>query len=94
MQQPVSKQPTTQQPTPQQPALQHDEALHEVFVDRSECNACSGCCDISPDIFEWDQDMGRPSLKRQFATHDDIREAISLCPRRCITVEGWTEEFY
>lgn len=71
-----------------------DSALHEVFVDRSECNACSGCCDICPEIFEWDDDVGRPSLRRQFATHDEVREAIALCPRRCISVDGWTEEFY
>lgn len=67
---------------------------HEVFIDRSECNACSGCCDMCPDIFEWDDDEGRPCLRRQFATHDEVREAIAFCPRRCISVDGWTEEFY
>jgi ferredoxin len=70
------------------------EMHHEVLIDISGCNACSGCCDICPDIFQWDDDLGRPCLKRQHATHDEVREAISLCPRRCITVEGWTEEFY
>ena len=69
-------------------------ALHEVFIDRSECNACSGCCDICPDVFEWDDAEGRPCLKSQHATHDEVREAIALCPRRCISIEGWTEEFY
>ncbi len=88
------QQPALQQTARQQTASQQEDALHEVLIDRSECNACSGCCDICPDIFEWDEDMGRPSLKRQFATHDEVREAISLCPRRCISVEGWTEEFY
>jgi ferredoxin len=87
-------QPATQQRGTQQSPSEDAATLHEVMVDPSECNACSGCCDICPDIFEWDQDLERPSLKRQFATHDEIREAISLCPRRCITVEGWTEEFY
>ncbi len=87
-------QPAPQQAGTQQPSAQEGATLHEVFVDRSECNACSGCCDICPDIFEWDEDTGRPSLKRQHATHDEVREAISLCPRRCITAEGWTEEFY
>jgi len=87
-------QPATQQPGVQQSPSEEAATLHEVLVDRSECNACSGCCDICPDIFEWDHDTGRPSLKRQFATHDEVREAISLCPRRCITAEGWTEEFY
>ncbi|MHC1699547.1 MAG: ferredoxin [Humidesulfovibrio sp.] len=88
------QQPALQQTARQQTANQQEDALHEVLIDRSECNACSGCCDICPDIFEWDEDMGRPSLKSQFATHDEVREAISLCPRRCISVEGWTEEFY
>ena len=88
------QQPVSQQTEMQQTANQQEDALHEVLIDRSECNACSGCCDICPDIFEWDEDMGRPSLKSQFATHDEVREAISLCPRRCISVEGWTEEFY
>ena len=72
----------------------HNEMHHEVFIDLCGCNACSGCCDICPDIFQWDDDQGRPCLKRQHATHDEVREAIALCPRRCITVEGWTEEFY
>jgi ferredoxin len=87
-------QDTTQQAAAQQTATPQAETLHEVLIDRSECNACSGCCDICPDIFQWDDDLGRPSLKRQHATHDEVREAISLCPRRCITAEGWTEEFY
>ncbi|MDO9630601.1 MAG: ferredoxin [Humidesulfovibrio sp.] len=88
------QQSTAQQTEAQQTSAQEPGTLHEVLVDRSECNACSGCCDICPDIFEWDNDLGCPSLKRQFATHDEVREAISLCPRRCITAEGWTEEFY
>ena len=86
--------PALHQTAPQQSSAEQAATLHEVLVDRSECNACSGCCDICPDIFEWDNDMGRPSLKRQFATHDEVRKAISLCPRRCISAEGWTEEFY
>lgn len=86
--------PATQQTATQQSPADQAAQLHEVLVDRSECNACSGCCDICPDIFEWDDDLGCPSLRRQFATHDEVREAISLCPRRCITAEGWTEEFY
>ncbi|MBU1040325.1 MAG: ferredoxin [Proteobacteria bacterium] len=87
-------QPAAQQTSAQQSPSDEASTLHEVLVDPSECNACSGCCDICPEIFEWDDDLGRPSLKRQFATHDEVREAISLCPRRCITAEGWTEEFY
>lgn len=87
-------QSATHQTGTQQSPAEEAATLHEVLIDPSECNACSGCCDICPDIFEWDEDMGRPSLKRQHATHDEVREAISLCPRRCITVEGWTEEFY
>ncbi len=75
-------------------AAEASDARHEVFIDRSECNACSGCCDMCPDIFQWDEDEGRPCLKRQFATHDEVREAIAFCPRRCISVDGWTEEFY
>ncbi len=71
-----------------------DDSQHEVLLDLSRCNACSGCCEICPDIFQWDDNTGRPTLKRQFATHDEVREAISLCPKRCISIEGWDEEAY
>ncbi len=67
---------------------------HEVLLDISRCNACTGCTEICPDIFEWDDDLERPSLRRQTATHDEVREAIALCPRRCISAEGWMEEDY
>lgn len=71
-----------------------DDSLHEVLLDLSRCNACSGCCEICPDIFQWDDNTGRPTLKRQLATYDEVREAISLCPKRCISIEGWDEEAY
>lgn len=73
--------------------LQND-MHHEVLLDLSRCNACSGCCEICPEIFEWDEDQERPCLKRQEATHDEVREAIALCPKRCISAEGWEEEDY
>lgn len=68
--------------------------LHEVLLDLSRCNACSGCAGVCPEIFGWDEDMERPYLKRHFATHDEVREAIALCPKRCISAEGWPEEDY
>lgn len=71
-----------------------EDTCHEVLIDMSRCNACSGCSEICPDIFDWDENMEQPCLKRQFATHDEVREAIALCPKRCISVEGWEEEDY
>ncbi|OIO05360.1 MAG: hypothetical protein AUJ49_01450 [Desulfovibrionaceae bacterium CG1_02_65_16] len=68
--------------------------MYEVLLDLSRCNACSGCAEICPEIFGWDDGPGRPYLKRQYATHDEVREAISLCPKRCIGIEGWKEEKY
>jgi len=71
-----------------------DETLHEVLLDPSRCNACTGCSEICPEVFGWDDDMERPVLKRQLATHEEVREAIALCPKRCISAEGWVEEDY
>ncbi len=70
------------------------DTLHEVLLDRSRCNACTGCAEVCPEVFGWDDDLGQPYLKRSFATHDEVREAIALCPKRCITAEGWEEEDY
>lgn len=70
------------------------ETQHEILMDLSRCNACTGCCEICPDIFMWDDDLEQPCLKRHTATHDEVREAIALCPKRCITAEGWEEEDY
>jgi len=74
--------------------MPQNAAQHEVLMDLSRCNACSGCCEICPDIFEWDDDLERPNLRRHKATHDEVREAIALCPKRCISAEGWVEEDY
>ena len=66
----------------------------DVFIDLSRCNACTGCSEICPEVFGWDPDLERPYLTRQKATHDEVREAIALCPKRCISADGWEEEDY
>lgn len=60
------------------------ETTHEILLDLGPCHGCSGCHEMCPEIFGWDDDNDRPYLKRPDATEEEIREALSLCPKECI----------
>lgn len=59
----------------------------EIILDLSECNSCTGCTDLNPEIFGWDDDQNKPFLKRFEATEEEIRDSISCCPGDCISLK-------
>lgn len=59
---------------------------HDILFELSECNNCMGCIDLNPEIFGWDENTDRPYLKKNKATEDEIRDALSCCPGDCISL--------
>ncbi len=60
---------------------------NEIIMDMGPCNGCAGCSELNPDIFGWDEDQGRPYLKKTHATKEEIQDALSCCPGDCISLE-------
>lgn len=58
-------------------------------LDLGPCHGCMGCVEMCPEIVGWDDETERPYLKRQEATEEEIRDAMSCCPKDCFE---FTEE--
>jgi ferredoxin len=61
-----------------------DTQKKEIGLDLSACNGCTGCIDLNPDIFGWDDNTERPFLIKSEATEEEIADAIMCCPGECI----------
>ena len=61
----------------------------QVYVDRSRCNGCGSCHEISPRAFSLDE----ASEKADFIGHDEqidyeeLEKAATICPNNCIEIE-------
>ena len=56
----------------------------EVAIAIGDCNACTGCVDLNPEIFGWDDNMDCPYLLKDMATEDEVQDVINCCPNDCI----------
>ena len=55
-------------------------------VDISECNQCSGCLDISPTTFVYNDDLDYIEISdREKYNISEVDEAIKNCPRKAIS---------
>ncbi|WP_243546812.1 ferredoxin [Pseudodesulfovibrio tunisiensis] len=61
-----------------------NEHLREIGLDLGECHACQACAELNPEIFEWDETLDRPVVKKSHVTEEEVREAMSCCPKDCI----------
>ena len=59
----------------------------EIILDLGPCTGCTGCHELCPKIFGWDENTDRPCLKRTTATPEEIRDAMAACPGDCIELE-------
>ncbi len=61
----------------------------QVYVDRTRCNGCGSCHEISPSAFMMDEG----SEKADFTGHngkfdcEEIERAASICPNSCIEID-------
>ena len=59
----------------------------EIILDLGTCTACTGCVELCPDIFGWDENTDRPYLKRTRATPEELQDVIAVCPGDCISLD-------
>ena len=62
------------------------EQEREIILDIGPCNACTGCVELCPEIFGWDENAGRPYLKRSTASPEEVQDIVATCPGDCIAV--------
>jgi ferredoxin len=56
-----------------------------VYIDTDECIGCESCCEIAPEVFQFDQGSGKAQVYNpDGAPEDKIQEAIDTCPVQCI----------
>lgn len=67
-------------------APQNAPREHEIILDTGRCSGCLGCVGLNPDIFDWDDTLGLPTLKRDRATAEEIHDALVCCPKQCISL--------
>ena len=58
----------------------------EIILDLGPCTACTGCRELCPEIFDWDENTDRPCLKRSTATEEELRDIVASCPGDCISL--------
>ncbi len=59
-----------------------------VTIDTDECIGCETCCELCPDIFEFDEGEGKAHvIKPEGGDEACIEEAVGSCPAGCISYE-------
>ena len=59
-----------------------------VVIDGEECTGCETCCELCPDVFEFDEAAEIAHvIKAEGGDEECIEEAISTCPVECISWE-------
>ena len=55
------------------------------YIDQDECIGCESCVEICPDVFAFNESLGKAFVEHpEGASEDDIQEAIDTCPVSCI----------
>jgi len=58
-------------------------------IDAFKCNDCESCLDLCPSVFKRNEETGSIEvLDVSYYPEEELREAISNCPKGCIT---WQE---
>ena len=58
-------------------------------IDSSECSDCESCVEVCPSVFRINEETGMiEAVELSQYPEEEIREAISCCPKDCITWEG------
>jgi len=58
-------------------------------IDISECSDCESCVELCPSVFRINEETGIiEAVELSQYPEEEIREAISYCPKDCITWEG------
>ncbi|WP_029898728.1 ferredoxin [Desulfohalovibrio reitneri] len=57
-----------------------------VYIDEDECIGCESCVEISPDVFAFNESIGKAYVTASDVSgnEDDVQEAIDTCPTQCI----------
>jgi len=64
--------------------------VKRVTINQEECVGCESCVELCPDVFEFDADAEKASVKGSYEGDEDcIQEAIDSCPTECIE---WEED--
>ncbi|MDD3312486.1 ferredoxin [Pseudodesulfovibrio sp.] len=56
----------------------------EVAIELGGCRGCQGCIDLNPGVFEWDEALDMPCVRRSKVTEDEVRDIMNTCPEGCI----------
>lgn len=57
-------------------------------IDMYECSDCGTCLEICPSVFKRNEDTGIIEVAElPCYPEEDIQEAISCCPKDCISLE-------
>jgi ferredoxin len=56
-------------------------------VDMSQCNMCEGCVEVCPETFQISEGGYIEVIELETYSEECVQEAISCCPRECITWE-------
>ena len=58
-------------------------------IDSSECSDCESCVEVCPSVFRINEETGMiEAVELSQYPEEEIREAISCCPKDCISWEG------
>lgn len=59
-----------------------------VTINEDECIGCETCCEMCPDVFQYDSDANKAKVVNPTgASDDEIQAAIDACPATCISWE-------
>lgn len=59
--------------------------VKRVIINQEECVGCQSCMELCPDVFDFDEDAEKASVKEDYdGDLECIQEAIDSCPTECI----------
>ena len=62
--------------------------VKKVIINQEECVGCESCVELCPDVFEFNEDEEKASVKDDYEGDEEcIQEAIDSCPSECIEWE-------
>ena len=62
--------------------------VRNVIINQEECVGCQSCVELCPDVFEFNEDEEKASVKDDYEGDEEcIQEAIDSCPSECIEWE-------
>lgn len=57
----------------------------QVIIDQDECIGCQSCVEICPDVFQFNERIGKAQVANPEGGPEDlIEEAMAMCPVQCI----------